>query len=111
MADTAEKKELDIKRIEQCGTVFRANYTHILESSKAYAELSKLNRMHTAQSVNKGVSKGLLPITALALGAHIAKMKPASFQMHMKVMGGVLGLALVTNIWALNARSSLASYE
>ena len=48
MADTAEKKELDIKRIEQCGTVFRANYTHILESSKAYAELSKLNRMHTA---------------------------------------------------------------
>ena len=78
MADKTEKNEIDIKRIEQCGKVFRANYTHILESSKAYAELSKLNRMHTAQSVNKGVSMYLLPITAVALGAHITKMKPAS---------------------------------
>ena len=109
---TEEKKEqIDLKRIEQCGMVFRANYTHILTSSKAYAELSKLNRMHSAQSFNKAVSFGLFPITALALGGHIAKMKPASTQMHMKVMLGVFGLAFATNIWAMSARSSLANYE
>ena len=105
------KDQVDLKRIEQCGKVFRANYTHILSSSKAYAELSKLNRMHTSQSVNKAVSFGLLPITAVALGGHIAKMKPASTQMHMKVMLGVFGLAFATNIWAMTARSSLANYE
>ena len=105
------KDEIDLKRIDQCGKVFRANYTHILSSSKAYAELSKLNRMHTAQSVDKAVSYGLFPITATLLGAHIAKMKPASTQMHMKVMLGVLGLTFATKIWAMQARSSLTNYE
>ena len=67
--------------------------------------------MHTAQSIDKVISYGLFPITATLLGAHIAKMKPASTQMHMKVGLGVLGLTVVTKLWAMQARSSLANYE
>ena len=67
--------------------------------------------MHSAQSVNKAVTLGLLPVTALALFGHIHKTKPASTTMHMKVIAGVAGLALVTNIWSMQARASLSNYE
>ena len=38
-------------------------------------------------------------------------MKPASYSPHTKAIAAVLGLTICTNIWAMQASSSLANYE
>ena len=93
--------------IKRCNKIFEKNSTKILEHNKAFADLKQWNRMHMFVGVNNGVSKGLLPLTAVAFGAMLYKKPEIRPDVRNKVMIGVVCLCIATNAAAHYARGKI----
>ena len=98
-------------RMAKCRQVWKTNYARILRHAHATGELSSYENCKTAISTNKGVSFFLVPLVGVALYAHILKMQPTDVSKHKKAMGAVLGLAVLTNCWALASYQKLPGLE
>ena len=101
-ATTSNTPTMDVnERMDMCRKVWKTDYARILMHAKATSELSAYERCHSAISVNKGISFGLVPLVGGGAYAHIWKTKPTDISKHKKAVMVSLGLAAITNLWAL----------
>ena len=99
---TSNTPTMDVnERMDMCRKVWKTDYARILMHAKATSELSAYERCHSAVKVNKGISFGLVPLVGGGAYAHIWKTKPTDISKHKKAVMVSLGLAAVTNLWAL----------
>ena len=70
------------ERMSKCRKVWKTDYARILTHAKATGELSSYERLHSAITMNKGVTFGLFPLVAGGAYAHIWKMKPTDISKH-----------------------------
>ena len=99
------------KRMQVCRQVWRTDYARILSHARATQELGAYERCHSAINVNKGISFGLVPLTALGAYGHIWKTKPSDIGKHQKAVGGVIALAVLTNMWAAYSNGQIPVME
>ena len=101
-ASTPNTSTMDVdERMEMCRKVWKTDYARILTHARATSELSAYERCHSAISVNKGITFGLVPLVGGGAYAHIWKTKPTDISKHKKAVMVVMGLAGITNLWAL----------
>ena len=99
------------ERMVKCREVWKTSYGRILMHARATSELSSYERCKTAIVANKGVSFGVVPLIGAAAYAHIWKTKPTDLTKHKQAMAVALGLAMLTNIWALSSYQRLPGLE
>ena len=91
--------------------VWKTDYARIMTYARATKELSAYERCHSAISINKGISFGLVPVVGTAAYAHIYKTKPTDLSKHKQAIGATIGLAVLTNLWAVYSSQQIPKME
>ena len=92
------------KRYALSRQIWASDYARILTHARATKELSKYENLKSAVTVNYGVT-GSVPVVAGAAFAHIFKTKPDNYSKHSKAVAGIVGLAILTNMFAAYSKS------
>ena len=91
--------------------MFLKRYSEILTRASATKELGKYNRAKASISTNKSVSFGLVPLYGAIYAASEYKFPGAHLARKQTAGAAILGIAMLTNLWAFQARQSLPQME